>query len=279
MPIFDHDGVEIAYDQAGEGFPVLLLHGFPQTRAMWRPLVPHLAERFTVVTADLRGYGASGKPEPGEGSRNYGFDALAGDMLALMTSLAHERFHLVGHDRGARTAYRMALEAPGRVESLTLMDILPTDWLLDHWEIGIATAYYHWTFLAQPAPFVEEMIGRDPDHFFESCLLGWGSATLEQFAALDEYRRAWRDPATISGMVHNYRAALTEHRDGVAWQVLDMPTLVLWGREGIMERHYDVDRIWAERFSDLTAKSMPGGHFFIDQNPEDTLKELTSFLR
>ncbi|MGB1178442.1 MAG: alpha/beta fold hydrolase, partial [Lentibacter algarum] len=187
MKRFAGSDAEIAYNVEGSGPPLLLLHGFPQTRAMWSTIAPLLAKHFTVVTADLRGYGASSKPD---GVSAYSFRAMGGDMLELMAHLGHERFALVGHDRGARTAHRMALDAPARLTKIAFLDIVPTHLLLSELTPQVAKGYYHWFFLAQPAPFPETLISHDPDHYFESCLTGWGSNVLSDFAPdqLSAYR-------------------------------------------------------------------------------------------
>jgi haloacetate dehalogenase len=203
------------------------------------------------------------------------------DMFALMAALGHERFHLVGHDRGARVAYRMARDLPERVLSLTVMDILPTDALIAAWDYPVSKAYFHWSYLAQPAPFPEHMIGADPDHFFEACLLGWGGATLADFPAIDTYRAAWRKPEVIAGMCHDYRAGVgidLEHDAADAGRVLDIPALVLWGADGVMARHFDVEAVWRERLSKMRAEAVPGGHFFVDQHPAKVAALLTAFL-
>jgi haloacetate dehalogenase len=281
MAEFTRDGITIAYDVAGEGPPVLLLHGYPQTRALWDEVASSLARRFTVVTADLRGYGGSSKPEALPDLSNYSFRAMAADQLALMVSLGFPSFALVGHDRGARVAHRLALDAPGAVEQLVLMDIVPTHYLLSNWSLPIARAYPHWTYLALPAPIPERMIGADPDFFYEATLLGLGSATLADFSALEAYRRAWRDPAMIAGSTNDYRAALDvdfAHDAADRESKVACPTLVLWGRDGVMGRLYDVAEIWTERLSDLSALEMPGGHFFVDQYPDQTAAVLLDFL-
>ena len=281
MPVFQNDGVETAYDVTGDGPPVLLLHGFPQTRALWSEIVPRLAETYTVVTADLRGYGASSKPPADDDLANYSFRAMGADQFALMRHLGFDSFHLIGHDRGARTAYRMALDAPETVRSLTLMDIVPTDHLLRTFNYPVSKAYFNWSFLAQPAPFPERMIGADPDHFYETCLLGWGGATPDQFLGIADYRAAWRDPATIEGMNNDYRAAVTidqVYDRADRGRVLTCPALILYGAEGAMAQVYDFEAIWAERLSNMTVKAIPGGHFFIDQNPDATAAALIEFL-
>ncbi len=281
MPEFQTDDITIAYDVTGDGPPVLLLHGFPQTRRLWTEIAPRLAETHTVVTADLRGYGDSSKPPAGDDLANYSFRAMARDQLALMRHLGFDAFHLVGHDRGARTAYRMALDASEAVLSLTLMDIVPTDHLLKTFSFPVSKAYFHWSLLAQPAPFPERMIGADPDYFFETCLGGWGGATLDQFPQIEAYRSAWRDPTTIAGMTNDYRAAVTidqAHDRQDRGRVLHCPSLILYGADGAMARVYDFESIWSERLSDMKVRAIHGGHFFIDQSPKATIDALTEFL-
>ena len=278
--IFTHNGVDVAYSAGGTGAPLVLLHGFPQTRMMWAHIAPALAAGRRVICPDLRGYGASGKPAAVE---DYSFRAMGGDILALMDHLEHERFDLVGHDRGARTAHRIALDAPDRVKSLTVMDIIPTHLLLSELSHQVVKAYYHWFFLAQPAPFPETLIAADPDFYYHSCLLGWGGATLADFdaAQLAAYRAAWRDADTIRGMCNDYRAAI---QFDLALDEADLhrrvtcPTLVLYGADGAMARAYDVPATWADRCTDLRAATVPGGHFFPDTAPQETLAAITAFL-
>jgi haloacetate dehalogenase len=274
------NGQRIAFSRGGDGPPVLVLHGFPQTRAMWRRIAPELARDFTVIAADLRGYGESSGPE---GVAAMSFREMAADQAALMAHLGFARFHVVGHDRGARTAHRLALDAAEAVASLTLMDIVPTHLLLDRLTQGVARDYHHWFFLAQPAPFPETLIGHDPDLFFERCLLGWGEATLAQFdpVALAAYRRAWRDPDRIHTMCNDYRAAIEVDFDLDAADLgrrVTARALVLFGADGPMARHYDVAATWADRLSAMRARSIPGGHFFPEQSPGQTLDTLRDFL-
>ncbi len=279
------DGVEIAHEVTGAGPPVLLLHGFPQTRAMWARVAAALSPHYTVVTADLRGYGASSVPgqDNPQDCAAYSFRAMGHDQLALMAALGFERFHLVGHDRGARVAHRMALDAPDRVQSLTLMDIVPTHLLLSGLTHRVAQSYYHWFFLAQPHPFPERLIGADPDYYFESCLLGWGGARIGDFAPerLAAYRAAWRRPEVIFGMCQDYRAAIAHD---LALDEADLgrrvacPALVLYGADGAMARAYDVPATWAERLARMQARSVPGGHFFPDTAPEATSEAVQAFL-
>lgn len=278
------DGVEIAYVTAGSGPPVLLLHGYPQTRALWAKVAPQLANHFTVVAADLRGYGASDKPAPTPEADNYSFRAMASDMAALMTSLGHERFHLVGHDRGARVGHRFALDHPQRLLSLTVMDIIPT---IDVWvnmDTDLSLAYWHWPFLAQPAPFPPKMIGADPDMFFETCLQSWGKADLGDFdpEQLTAYRTAWRDPEMIAASCGDYRAgALIDriHDEQPPRLKIACPLLVMEGVDGVMGERFDVAGIWRqEADGPVSHMPMPGGHFFIDLHPEKTTGALIDFL-
>ena len=271
---------EIAYSTGGSGPPLLLLHGFPQNRALWAHVAPELAISRTVVCADLRGYGASSKPHD---VADYSFREMGRDQLALMQHLGFDQFDLVGHDRGARVAHRMALDTPERIHSLAVMDIVPTHLLLNKLTTPVAKAYYHWFFLAQPEPFPETLISADPDYYFESCLLGWGASKLTDFdpAQLSAYRTAWRDADTIRGMCNDYRAAIS-HDYKLDAADLDRriicPTLVMWGADGAMGRAYDVPATWKDRCHDIQTKAVPGGHFFIDTNPVETTKALSNFL-
>lgn len=275
------NGQRIHYAIGGEGPPVLLLHGFPQTHLMWHAVAPALAADYTVVCADLRGYGASSKPE---GTAAYSFREMGADQIALMRHLGFDRFHLVGHDRGGRTAHRMALDAPEAIASLTIMDIIPTHLLLDDLSRHVAKAYYHWFFLAQPAPFPETLIRHDPDAYYEASLMAWGSTPLSDFdpAALDAYRTSWRNADCIRGMCEDYRAALEidfELDAADLGRTVDCPALVLWGADGAMAKAYDVAKTWSGRLKTMTAAALPGGHFFVDQHPEETTRVLQDFLK
>jgi haloacetate dehalogenase len=276
------DGVEIAFSIGGSGPPLLMLHGYPQTRALWAKVAPRLADRFTVICADLRGYGDSAKP-PGEAdSANYSFRAMASDQAGLMRRLGFERFHLVGHDRGARAAHRLALDHPRAVATVTLMDIAPTHATFAQVDRRLASAYWHWYFLQQPAPFPERLIGADPDFFYETCLFGWGAATRDDFdkEQLADYRRAWRDPAMIHASCADYRAAagVDFDRDAVETGAIDCPALVLYGAQGVMAKTFDLADEWRDICKNLSVLAMPGGHFFVDQHPQATADRLREFL-
>jgi len=278
------DGQDIAFVEAGAGPAVLLLHGFPQNRAMWARIAPRLvASGYRAVAADLRGYGASGQPDWVADGSNHSFRAMGRDMAGLMSALGASRFHIVAHDRGARVAHRMALDLPDRVASVTLMDILPTIRLLEGFDLPLARAYWHWTFLAQPEPFPETLIGADPDHFFETCLLGWGAARPEDFdqGQMAAYRAAWRRPEVIAGMCRDYRAALTadlacDRAD--SGRRIAAPALILWGDRGVMAGLYDVAAEWAPFCDRMAGQALPGGHFFPDECPDLVAERVLSFL-
>src|SRR5579872_5561400 len=275
--------IEVNYVTAGQGPPLLLLHGFPQNLAMWAKVAPIVAADFTVVCADLRGYGDSSKPKCTPDRANYSFRAMAGDQIGLTRALGFERFHVVGHDRGGRTAHRMALDHPDVVLSLAVLDIVPTYAMFMETNRHVAGAYWHWYFLSQPEPFPERLIGADPDYFYETCLLGWGATRVRDFdpEMLAEYRRCWRDPAMIHGSCSDYRSAATidlEH-DGVDIATkLGCPTLAFWGTEGAMHKNFDIGAAWRKRSTDLRTASLPAGHFFIDRFPGETARILLGFL-
>lgn len=274
------DGVEIAFVAGGDGPPVVLLHGYPQTKAMWAQVAPVLAQRYRVVVADLRGYGDSAKPDP-EATENYSFRAMAADQLGLMRALGHDRFHIIGHDRGGRTAHRLALDTPDAVVSITVMDIIPTHSVFAQTDQALAAAYWHWFFL--PQPNAARLIANDPDDYFESALFGWGGAGPDSFdaAQLADYRRCWRDPAMIAATCADYRAALhiDQHLDAEdLGRSLAIPCHVVYGAKGVMGRMFDVPRTWADRFDTVTGTAIEAGHFLIDEQPDAVAQACLAFL-
>jgi haloacetate dehalogenase len=275
-------GAEIHLRMAGDGPPVLLLHGYPQNHVMWHKLAPALAERFTVVAADLRGYGRSAKPPGGPDHEAYSKRAMARDQVEVMAELGFERFAVVGHDRGARVTHRMALDHPERVVKAAVLDIAPTYTMYQRANRDFATAYYHWFFLIQPFDLPERLIGGDPDYYLERKIGQWsktdGCFTPE---AVAEYQRCFRDPATIHATCEDYRAAAgidLEHDEADLERKIACPLLVLWGREGVIERSYDVLAVWRERADDVRGQALPCGHFLAEEAPEDTLAALEAFL-
>jgi haloacetate dehalogenase len=276
--------VEINFVTAGHGPPVLLLHGFPQNLAMWAKVAPVLARGHTVVCADLRGYGDSSKPKCAPDNSNYAFRALANDQVGLMRALGFDRFHVIGHDRGGRTGHRMALDHPEAVRSLAVLDIVPTYVMFMETNRHVAGAYWHWYFLSQPEPFPERLIGADPDFFYETCLLGWGASKLKDFDPdmLAEYRRCWRDPGMIHGSCSDYRAGATidlDHDGADIDNKVHCPTLVVWGAAGVIQKYFDIAAAWRARCTAVSTATLPGGHFFVDQFPDETALILDQFLR
>jgi haloacetate dehalogenase len=269
---------------SGDGPPVLMLHGFPQNLAMWAGVAPTLAEAFTVICADLRGYGDSSKPRCTPDNRNYAFREMAIDQIALMQKLGFDRFHVVGHDRGGRTAHRMALDQPGVVASIAVLDIVPTYVMFMETDRHVAGAYWHWYFLSQPEPLPERMIALDPDFFYESCLISWGGTPIDDFdrEALADYRRCWRNPEMIHGSCSDYRAAATidlKHDSIDIDKKVSCPALVLFGSNGTMAKYFDIPAAWRPRCADVHVKSLPAGHFFVDQFPQETARILDCFIK
>ena len=278
-------GTEIFLRTGGSGPPVLLLHGYPQTHAIWHRVAPVLAGRFTVVCADLRGYGDSGKPPGGPGHAAYAKRAMARDMAEAMAALGHERFMVAGHDRGGRVTHRLCLDHPERVVRAAVLDIVPTLTLFRATDQAFATGYYHWFFLSQPEPLPERLIGADPLFFLHHKLGHWSAGKNSTWAApeaLAEYERCFADPAVIHASCEDYRAAATidlvhDAADGSAR--IACPLLVLWGEHGLMHRRFDVLATWRGKVAGpIEGRPLPCGHFLPEEQPEATAAELMRFF-
>jgi haloacetate dehalogenase len=276
---------EIFLRRKGDGPPLLLLHGYPQTHAMWHRVAPALAERFTVVCADLRGYGDSSKPE---GTADHGVmskRAMAADMVEVMAALGFDRFMVAGHDRGGRVTHRMCLDHPEVIEKAAVLDIVPTRTLFAATNKPIAEGYYHWFFLSRPFDFPERLIGGDPLYYLHAKLGSWSGGKSAGFAhpdAMAEYERCFRDPATIHSSCEDYRAAATidlEHDRADEAARIACPLLVLWGKKGLMEAHFDVLQTWREKAKGpVTGEALDCGHYLPEEAAEATLDRLLAFF-
>ena len=277
-------GTEINLIVGGSGPPLLLLHGYPQTHAIWHRIAARLAPHFTVVCADLRGYGDSGKPASEPDHRTYSKRAMAQDQVEVMQALGFERFSLVGHDRGGRVAHRMARDHAERIERVAVLDISPTAIMYARTDKALATAYYHWFFLIQPYDLPERLIGADPAYYLRKMLGGFGSSGLTFFdaRAYAEYERCFRDPATIHATCEDYRAAAAidlEHDAADGGRKIDCPLLVLWGERGVVHRLFDPVADWKSVASDVRGKALPSGHYLPEEAPDETYAALLAFLQ
>jgi haloacetate dehalogenase len=280
------DGADIFVRAGGSGPPLVLLHGFPQTHAMWHRIAPELMRRHTCIMPDLRGYGGSTCPPPGEEHRGYAKRTMAKDIVAVMAALGHERFALVGHDRGARVGYRLALDHPERVRCLAVLDIVPT-WTMWHgFTVPLAMKVYHWLFLAQPQPLPEMLIARAPVEWLEYTIASWTKARdLSAFDpdALSAYRHAFARADSIHAQCNDYRAGAgvdlaDDDADRAAGRRIACPVLALWGTAGIPAATDGPLQAWREWADDVTGAGIDSGHFVAEENPGATLDGLLPFL-
>ncbi|ACO77184.1 Alpha/beta hydrolase fold protein [Azotobacter vinelandii CA] len=277
------NGVRITYRIGGEGPALLLLHGHPQTHVIWHKVAPRLARHFTVIAADLRGYGDSDKPEA-DAEHLYSKREMARDMVELMATLGFSRFDLLAHDRGARVAHRLALDHPAAVRRLILLDIAPTLAMYAQTTETFARAYWHWFFLIRPAPLPETLIEADPELYLRS-VMGSRSAGMRPFSdeAFAEYLRCLKLPGTARGICGDYRASAgidLEHdrADLAAGQRLQMPLLALWGEQGTVGKCFDPLTEWRKVAADVRGKPLPAGHYLAEEIPELLLEETLAFL-
>ena len=277
------NGMEIAAVMGGRGPGLLLLHGYPQTHAIWHKVAPRLAQRFTVVATDLRGYGDSSKPTTTPDHAPYSKREMARDQVEAMRALGFDRFFLVGHDRGARVSHRLAADHPQAVVRATFLDIAPTLAMYEQTTQAFATAYWHWFFLIQPAPFPESLIGADPVAYLRK-KMGSGSAGLAPFTeeAWNEYARCFTREVVHSSC-EDYRAAATidlEHdrADRDAGHRVRAPLLVLWGAHGVIERCFRPLEDWKRVADDVRGRALPAGHYLAEEVPELVVAELEAFF-
>lgn len=269
----------------GSGPPLLMLHGDPQTHLCWHRIAPQLTESFTVVLTDLRGRGESHKPACSPDHRPYAKREMAAEQVEVMEHLAFERFSLVGHDRGARVARRLALDHPGKVERLAVMDIVPAIDFYEQANSAIAQDYFYFFFLTQPHPHPETLIGGDPDAFMRQILTGLTKDDLRYDpGVLDVYLRASTTEAAVAAMCECFRAGITrdredDKRDRLTGRKIECPTLVVWGERGVVGRHFNMRQIWQQWTTSVSFVPMPCGHFIPEEAPELATEHLLAFLQ
>lgn len=281
----DHDGVAIHAVVGGDGPPLLLLHGHPQTHVIWHKVAGELARHYTVVATDLRGYGDSGKPAGLPDHSNYSKRTMAADQLAVMRALGFERFRVLAHDRGARVAHRLAVDHPQAVEKLVTLDIAPTLAMYSQTTDAFARAYYHWFFLIRPAPFPETLIEADPAQYLQQTM-GSRSAGLSPFtdAAMAEYLRCLRQPGAAHGLCEDYRASAgidLEHdrADIDAGRMVECEMLALWGANGVIGKCFQPLDEWRKVARRVRGHALPSGHYIAEEIPEQLLADVLPFLR
>ncbi len=268
------------------GPPLLLLHGYPQTHALWRRVAERLAGDYRLVMPDLRGYGRSDQPPGAPAHANYSKRAMAADVLGLMRALGFDRFFVAGHDRGGRVAHRLALDHPDAVAKLCVIDIVPTLTMYERTDQAFATAYYHWFYLIQPAPLPEKQIGADPGWYLRHTLSGWGSKSLDfvEPEALADYEAGFCHPEGIHAACEDYRAAASidlvhDRASRAAGERVACDLHVLWGERGVVARLFDPIADWrAACRGGVTGRALAAGHFIPEELPEPTAAELAAFF-
>jgi haloacetate dehalogenase len=277
LSMIDIGEVTLRVRHGGNGPPLLLLHGHPQTHVMWHAVAPRLAQDFTVIAPDLRGYGESSKPETTPDHMPYSKRVMAQDQVALMRHFGYEQFSVAGHDRGGRCAYRLALDHPERVRKLAVLDIIPTGEAFRRTNMAFGLGYWHWFFLAQPSPLPERLIGGDPDSYYFRT-----GRELFHPEALADYLRCCHNPETIHAMCEDYRAGATidyqldEADRGV--KRIQCPVLVLWGAQGPLAQWYDVLSIWRDWADDVRGEAINSGHYLAEEMPNKTFEALHTFF-
>ena len=281
------EGADLFCRIGGEGQPLVLLHGYPQTHAAWHRVASSLVKHFTCIVPDLRGYGESSVPVPAGTHETYSKQAMARDVVAIMAGLGYPRFSILGHDRGARVAYRLALDLPGHVERVGILEVVPTAEMWNRFDAEMAMSAYHWTFLAQPHPLPERLIAADPVAYLEWTLASWSEkGSLEAFApaALDSYRRAYAQPDRVRAFCEDYRAGAGIDRelddaDFKAGRKIEAPLHFVWSSHGFPARTGDPMGLWHAWARTVTGDEVAAGHFVPEENPEGVLSAFIPFFK
>ena len=280
MKIFVNN-INISYSIAGKGFPILLLHGYPQTKIMWRKVIPYLSKKYTVITPDLRGYGDSDKPRSNKNHNTYSKKTMAKDQVLFMKKLGYNEFYCVGHDRGARVFHRTALDYPKRVKKLILIDIVPTPYIYNNLNKDISESFFHWFFLSQKKPFPENLINNNKSFYMKSILgrLGNASNFLEK-KVLETYIKKFTKNS-IHASCEDYRAGSTI--DLIHHQLdknkIECPTLVLWGKSSLVGKNFEPIKIWKNFTNTLKGKALDGGHYLPEENPSEVANQILIFFK
>lgn len=275
--------IEIACQTAGSGPALLLLHGFPQTKAIWRHIAPELAKRFSVVATDLRGYGASSKPVGAPDHSTYSKRAMAADQHAVMQALGHKKFSVLGHDRGGRVSHRLAMDFPESVERLMVLDISPTLTMYENTTMEFAKGYWHWFFLIQPHPVPETLIGANPEFWIKNHMGRHAGTEIFDAQSWAEYLAGASNPESMHAMCEDYRAAATidlihDRADRDAGKMLAMPLKVLWGEHGLVAKCFSPIEDWKRVAKIVSGKSVPSGHYIPEELPQELLAEAEQFF-
>jgi haloacetate dehalogenase len=275
-------GATINGVMGGSGPPLLLLHGYPQSHLEWHKIAPMLTKNYTVVATDLRGYADSSIPEDGINHYDYSKRATAQDQVEVMEQLGFKSFSVAAHDRGARVGHRMALDHPTKVQKLVVMDIVPTHKLYASTDKEFASAYWHWFFLIQDAPFPETLLSNNARFFFKERVFYGMIPKFIPEEIYKEYLRHFKNPANMHAMCEDYRAGATidlEHDEQDMNVKITCPVLALWGANGVMGTQFNVIETWRERALNISGKSLPCGHWLPEQLPEQVYEELNKFLK
>ena len=285
LTVQSSDGpIEIAYQTGGSGPALLMLHGFPQTKAIWHRVAPELAKDYSIVLADLRGYGASSKPHGQADHSTYSKRAMAADQHELMKALGHEHFFLLGHDRGGRVSHRLAMDFPQSVRKLMVLDISPTLTMYENTTMEFARGYWHWFFLIQPEPVPETLIGANPEYWLKNHMGRHAGTEIFDPACWAEYLRGASNPESMHAMCEDYRAAATidlvhDRADRSAGKKLTMPVRVLWGEHGLVNKCFAPIEDWLKVSSaPVTGQHLPSGHYIPEECPQELISQVKAFF-